>query len=130
MRMVDLRGSYATIPATDLERARAFYRDKLGLEPAQYLEAGTFYQLGETWFALYPSTFAGTAQHTVIGFDVTDLERQVDSLRRRGVAFEEYDFPGLKTVNGIADLGDYRAAWFKDTEGNILMLAELARPLA
>lgn len=126
--MLDLRRAYATVPAADLDRARAFYSETIGLEPAAFLEAGTFYHVGDSWFALYPSTFAGSASHTVIGFDVENLDEQVAILRQRGVVFEEYDFPGLTTDQGIADLGDYRAAWFHDSEDNIVMLAELSHP--
>jgi len=126
--MTTVRLSYATVPASDLERARAFYADKLGLHPAHYLEAGTFYRVGSSWFALYPSSFAGSADHTILGLDVENIQAEVAALRARGVTFEEYDFPGLKTEDGIADLGDYRAAWFRDREGNIVMLAQLSAP--
>jgi hypothetical protein len=71
-------------------------------------------------FALYPSAGAGTAQHTIAGWTVGDIEAEVGELRARGVVFEEYDLPNLKTVNGIAALGPNRAAWFRDSEGNIL----------
>jgi len=68
---------------------------------------------------------------TVIGLDVERLEVEVAALRQRGVAFEDYDFPGLRTEDAMVDLGDYRAAWFRDSDNNIIMLAELIeRPLS
>lgn len=113
----------ATIPATDIDRAIAWYRDKLGLEPADKTPAGATYQCaGGTTFDLYPSQFAGTGQQTVMGWDTDELEKDMDELRGSGVTFEEYDLPGIKTVNGIADLDGERGCWFKDSEGNILSL--------
>jgi hypothetical protein len=82
-------------------------------------------------FQLYPTGSAGTAQHTLGGWVVDDLEATVADLRERGVEFEEYDLPSLKTVDGIAQLGDVeRAAWFRDSEGNILAVSQfLTDPL-
>jgi catechol 2,3-dioxygenase-like lactoylglutathione lyase family enzyme len=115
----------ATIPAHDLERARKFYAEKLGLTPSRETMGGLVYEYAGSWFLLYPSQGAGTAEHTIAGWVVDDLEAEVAELRDRGVVFEEYDMPGLKTVDGIATTGDERAAWFKDSEGNILGLGEL-----
>ena len=115
----------ATIPAKDLEGTRRFYEDVLGCEVVQESPAGITYRSGDTMFDLYPTQFAGTAQHTIGGFLVDDVETAVAGLRAKGVTFEQYDFPGLKTdENGIADLGGERAAWFKDPEGNILSVAQ------
>ena len=113
----------AMLPVGDIERARAWYRDKLGLQPVSEDAGGAHYRSGEARFDLYLTQFAGTAQHTQAGWMVDDVEVTVQELRGRGVVFEEYDFPGLKTVNGVADLGYERAAWFKDSEGNILAVA-------
>ncbi len=111
----------ATLPAADIDRAKAWYRDKLGLEPVGELEQGLRYESGGVRFELYPSSFAGTAQNTAAGFQVDDIEAVVDELTARGVVFEQYDFPGLKTnEKGIATFGTETAAWFKDSEGNIL----------
>ncbi len=113
----------ATIPAKDLSRARKFYEEKLGLKAAmEESDGGIVYQDGCTYFTLYPSQFAGTATHTLMSWQTSDLDREMADLRSRGIKFEEYDLPGLKTVNGVALMGKSRGAWFKDTEGNILAL--------
>lgn len=121
----------ATIPAQNLDRARQYYADKLGLTPAAESAAdGVLFVCGEgSWFLLYQTQFAGTAQHTVASFVVSDIDATMADLRSRGVVFEEYDFPGLKTVNGVAALGDSRSAWFKDSENNILAVTELSPAL-
>jgi len=113
-----------SIPATDLERAKAFYADKLGYKPTEERPDGLLYESGGSKFMLYPSGFAGTAKHTLAGWEVSDLETEMETLRGRGVTFEEYDLPNLKTKDGVAMMGDIRGAWFKDTEGNILGLMQ------
>ena len=113
----------ATIPAADMDRAMAWYRDKLGLEPEEKTPGGSRYLCGNgTGFELYPSEFAGTGKQTVMGWDSTDLDKDMEELRANGVTFEEYDMPMLKTTNGVADMGDARGCWFKDSEGNTLSL--------
>jgi catechol 2,3-dioxygenase-like lactoylglutathione lyase family enzyme len=114
----------ATIPAKDLEGTRKFYENVLGLEMAREDPAGITYRAGDSTLFLYPTEFAGTAQHTLGGFSVSDIEAAVAELRAKGVTFEEYDMPGLKTVNGIAELGGEKGAWFKDPEGNILSVSQ------
>jgi predicted enzyme related to lactoylglutathione lyase len=116
---------HGTIPAHDLERAKKFYAEKLGFTSPREEPGGLMYQCKDSWFLLYPSQGAGTAQHTLGGWAVDDIEAEVAGLMARGVVFEEYDLPGLKTVNGIATMGLNRAAWFKDSEGNILGLVHL-----
>jgi hypothetical protein len=86
---------------------------------------GIIYRSGDSYFSLYPTEFAGTAQHTLGTFTVRDVDAAVADLRGRGVRFEDYDLPGIKTVNGIAELGGIRGAWFKDPEGNILSVVQL-----
>lgn len=115
----------ATIPATDLDKARHFYEDKLGLSPERVLDVGIVYRFGKgTGFFLYPSQTAG-AGHTLGSWFVEDLESAVKELRACGIEFEDYDYPDLKTVDGIADLGPELAAWFKDSEGNFLAVSHL-----
>lgn len=116
------------LPASDLARARAFYRDKLGLEPENpEASDNLMYKCGNgTGFLLYETPNAGTAKNTQLGFQSTDLDRDMADLRERGVVFEEYDMPGLKTENGVATLPDgERGAWFLDSEGNILSIATM-----
>jgi predicted enzyme related to lactoylglutathione lyase len=98
----------------------------LGFTPSQEDAAGISYECGNgTSFVLYPSQFAGTAQNTAMGFLTNNLEAEVAELQARGIVFEEYDFPDLKTVNGIAQFPGGRVAWFKDTEGNILGVTQI-----
>jgi catechol 2,3-dioxygenase-like lactoylglutathione lyase family enzyme len=118
-------GEFVTmVPVADLDRTKAWYREKLGFEPEREGERVAHYRVGSARFDLYTTRFAGTAQHTLAGWMVDDIDRVVEELRGRGVEFETYDLPGLKTVDGIADLGYERAAWFKDPEGNILSLGQ------
>lgn len=120
------RNATAMIPASDLARAQKWYADKLGLKPAEDQgEMGAAYALGGgTRAFLYPTQFAGTAQHTILSFDSTDLVADMQALRARGVTFLDYDLPGLKTENGLAELGEMKVAWAKDSEGNILGFVE------
>jgi len=116
----------ATIPAKDLEGTRRFYEDILKCEVVQERPGfGIMYRSGDSLFGLYPTQFAGTAQHTLGGFAVDDVEAAVADLRARGVKFEQYDMPGLKTdANGIAEMEGQKGAWFKDPEGNILAVSD------
>ncbi|MBA3729144.1 MAG: VOC family protein [Actinobacteria bacterium] len=117
--------AHATIAVTDLEGARKFYEGTLGLKPMDERSDGVRYEAGKgTWFLVYPSQFAGTAKSTYMTFEVEDLEAAVKELRGRGVVFEEYDLPGLKTTEGIAEIQGVRGAWFKDPDGNILAVGE------
>ena len=116
---------YPMIAVIDIERARRWYAEKLGLQPTRDVEGELIYQLENgTGFGLYQTPAAGTAKNTVAVWDVDDLDAVMAAMRARGVVFEEYDFPGLKTVNGVVSFGDTRGAWFKDSEGNILALNE------
>jgi len=115
-----------TIPARDLTRARAWYADKLGLTTGQEEAEALLYRSGEDrLFLLFSSPGAGTARHQLAAWVVEDLEAEVAELRGRGVEFEEYDQPGLRTVNGIAVTPVGKAAWFKDSEGNVLTMTQL-----
>ena len=115
----------ATVAVSDIERAKKFYGETLGLKPVDERADGVRYDGGGgSLLLVYPSQFAGTAQSTYMGFDVDDLEKAVSDLRERGVVFEEYDMPGLKTVNGIAEIEGVKGAWFKDPDGNILSIGQ------
>ena len=112
-----------TLPASDMDRAKAWYRDKLGLEPVDDTgDGGVWYETGGARFLVYPSEFAGTNQATAAGFEVEDFDATMADLRSRGVVFEDYDFgEDFRTVDGVLALPDGgRGAWFKDSEGNIL----------
>lgn len=123
--MLQSHRAYPTIPVTDIDRAKAWYKEKLGLDPAEEHPTGTIYRLaGGTGFQLYETQFAGKAPNTLMAFTSDDIDDDVQALRARGVVFEDYDFPGLKTVGGIATLGAYHGAWFKDSEGNILAIGD------
>jgi catechol 2,3-dioxygenase-like lactoylglutathione lyase family enzyme len=127
-------GRVATrLPAQDLDRARRFYSEKLGLEPADERPGGLLYRCGGSEFALFASAGASPGTFTQMGWTVDDIDAEVAELKRRGVEFEEVDVPGLRTVDGIADVeGNYpskgakgeRAAWFRDSEGNMLGMGE------
>jgi catechol 2,3-dioxygenase-like lactoylglutathione lyase family enzyme len=121
------------LPAQDLERARRFYADVLGLEPVEERPGGLRYACGGGSFALFASAGRPSGEHTQMGFQVPDLDAAVTELRRRGVTFEEVDVPGLRTADGIAEVeGAYpsdggrgeRAAWFRDSEGNLLGIGQ------
>ena len=114
------------LPASDLARARAWYRDKLGLTPASDDQAGLWFQTGGQWFLVYETPHAGTAQNTAAGWTVPDLVATMATLRVRGVTFEDVDMGGgFKTVNGLLEIGPVKVAWFKDSEGNTIELSEV-----
>jgi catechol 2,3-dioxygenase-like lactoylglutathione lyase family enzyme len=107
------------IPATDMARARAFYADTLGLKVVSEDPETLELESGGVHFGVYPTRAeAGTA--TVAGWIVADLDAEMRDLRQRGVTFEEYDLGDIQTHDGVADFGDERGAWFKDSEGNVL----------
>jgi catechol 2,3-dioxygenase-like lactoylglutathione lyase family enzyme len=124
------------LPAQDLGRARRFYAEKLGLEPVDERPGGLLYRCASGEFSLFASAGASPGTFTQMAFEVDDLEAVVAELRSRGVVFEEYDLPGLRTVDGLADIeGNYpskgargeRAAWFRDSEGNMLGIGQPVR---
>jgi predicted enzyme related to lactoylglutathione lyase len=116
---------YAYLPAKDIKRAREFFERKLGFTPRREVGGGVFYEFaGGTGCFLYPTPNAGTSKASQLYWQVADVEREVAELKSKGVKFEEYDFPGLKTKDGIAISGDGKAAWFKDTEGNTLAIVQ------
>lgn len=136
--MTGLLGSEVAtrLPARDLARARAFYAEKLGLEPVEERPGGLRYQCGGGRFALFESAGAASGDHTQMAFEVDHIDAVVDELRSRGVVFEDVDVPGLRTVDGIADAeGNYpsaggvgeRAAWFRNSERNLLGIGQPVR---
>ncbi len=118
---------HATLAVADLERARAWYADKLGWEPLSLAEVpGTLiYKVGDSYFTFYPTQFAGTAKNTVMNWNVDDLAAEVARLRGRGVTFEEYDFGEIKTEDGVMrDPTGGLTAWFKDPDGNTVAILQ------
>ena len=118
------------LPVKDLARARAFYEGCLGLSPGGQQPDGKFvYAVGGSTLALFPKAEGTKADHTAISFRVDDIAASIAALKKAGVVFEDYDLPGFKTVGHVCVLGAEKAAWFKDTEGNILCLHEdIAQP--
>ena len=118
----------ARLAASDIGRARTWYEEKLGLAPEreEMGGAGLWYRCGTTWFYLYQTESAGTAMNTVGGWELTGIEAVMAEMRSRGVVFEDYDFGEMKTVEGLLTVPPgYKAAWFKDSEGNTLELTEV-----
>jgi catechol 2,3-dioxygenase-like lactoylglutathione lyase family enzyme len=127
--MLQSASTHTMIAVQDLGRAKEFYGGTLGLAASDERPgAGVRYETaGGTWFLVYTSRFAGTAESTCMRFEVDDVDAVVRGLRDRGIVFEEYDLPGVKTVDGIADHeSGARGAWFKDPEGNILQIGQYA----
>lgn len=116
----------AVLPAKDIDRARRWWHDVLGRDPVHVEESAgnLFYDVGGTAVLVYRTDFAGTAQNTSLSLASEDLDGDMTALRAAGVTFHEYDFPGLKTVDGVADLGGVRGAWFSDSEENIIAIEE------
>ena len=115
----------AIVPTTDLTRAKAFYGETLGLVDTNAPTPGpqVIYRCGgNTLLEVYERPTAGEAQHTLASWEVSDLRAAVDQLRNRGVRFEEYNLPEVKTEDGISATGDLREAWFRDPDGNILRI--------
>jgi len=114
---------FAYLPAKDVARARAFYEQKLGFKPTREVAGGVFYEFASgTRCFLYPTPNAGTSAASQAFWYVADVEQEVAELKAKGVVFESYDMPGMK--DGIATFGGAKAAWFKDTEGNILAIVQ------
>jgi catechol 2,3-dioxygenase-like lactoylglutathione lyase family enzyme len=113
------------IPVADVSRARRFYEGTLGLAPREEYAGGVIYECGGgTTFFMYPSAGAGTSKASYAFWTVPDVEAEVADLKRRGVVFEEYNMPGIRTENSIATAGGAKTAWFKDSEGNILAVSQ------
>ena len=119
---------YSYIPAKDVDRAREFYEKKLGFKAKLEAAGGVVYEFGKgTACFLYPTPNAGTSSASQAFWEVEDIEREVAELKKRGVEFEEYDMPEMKVRNSIHAGGGAKAAWFKDSEGNILAVIQSER---
>ena len=114
-----------TLPATDLNRAKNFYEKKLGLKTVKSQESEVIMNSGNgSNISIYKRETPTKADHTVLTFEVNKLETEIQDLEKKGVKFEDYNMPGLKTENHIFKKGNEKAAWFKDSEGNILCIHE------
>jgi len=109
---------FTTLPVTDPARARRFYADKLGLRPTQ--PDGDYYECGEGTRFVISKMGSKPGGHTQMVFAVDDITSALRELRSKGVVFEEYDYPTMETVDSVFDAGDLKAAWFKDSEGNMI----------
>ena len=113
------------IPVADVARARKFYEGIVGLKPKEEYAGGVIYECGNgSWVFMYRSPGAGTSKASTAFWAVNDVAAEVTELKARGVVFEEYSMPGIKTVNSIATAGGAKTAWFKDSEGNILAISQ------
>jgi predicted enzyme related to lactoylglutathione lyase len=125
--MLEGASAHTTLPAMDMARATEFWTQKVGAQARDAREGGSFFAFGDSVFSIYPTPNPNRGGHTQMGLMVPDVRAAVSELRSRGVVFEEYDFPGLKTVDGVADIGGGgAAAWFKDSEGNIVGVIHFA----
>ena len=124
--MLGLKQVVPAIPVTNMEQGKRFYEGVLELKPDSTLAAPGHFGYdcgGGTRLAIYERA-ASKADHTLVSFEVSDLEAAVKDLKTKGIKFEDYDFPGLKTVDGIASIGNWRGGWFKDPDGNILAVGQ------
>jgi len=126
--------AYPSLPAVDIKRARKFYEEKLGLKVMmEDPSPGIMLMAGEGSMIYIYQRGATKADHTVLQFKVDDLDAEMKELRAKGVKFEDYNIPamGIKTVNGVATMGSgmdmMKAAWFKDSEGNIIALDQMSK---
>ncbi len=122
--MLSKHEARATLPVKDLSRARKFYAEKLGLTPVEENAGGLTYQVKGSSFFLFPSAGASNGSFTQLGWETDNIEAEMAELKSRGVVFEEYDLPNFKTIGGIFTMQGSRAAWFKDSEGNLHGLVE------
>lgn len=127
--MLNDRNSSAIVSVSDIDRARRFYQDTLGLELVQdggeEMDGVLGFRTGQTSLTVYRSEFAGTNKANAVTWHMQgDLEETVDSLRSKGVTFKQYDIPGMTWRDGIHEAGDTKLVWFKDPDGNILHLIE------
>lgn len=112
------------IPVTDLDRARKFYGETLGLKTKDEWGEGVTMESGDTLINVYRSQFAGTNKATALTFEVDDAEKEVGELKDKGIFFEHYDMPGLEQRGDLYVGAGMKTAWFKDPDGNILSLIE------
>lgn len=120
-----MKAMHAVLPAADLDRASAFYRDRLGMVPDGIHDGmAMFRPFPGAVLGIYQTPNAGTAQHTQLCLVTDNLEADMAQMRSNGIVFENYDFPGMTTVDGVLDGEDSRTAWFRDSEGNFICVSQ------
>ncbi|TFC34417.1 VOC family protein [Cryobacterium sp. TMT2-42-4] len=120
-----LKELHTVLPAAVLKRAQSFYHDALGLDPDETHEGVLVYRVGSgSVFEIYETSNAGTAQNIQMGWITDDLDAEMNTLRERGVVFEEFDIPDMKTVHGVVTADDMKSAWFRDSEGNFICISQ------
>lgn len=125
--MLGDKKTYSTLPVSNLAEARTFYEETLGLHPDMVTEGGVMYSSGGTQLFVYPSR-TRAAGHTQMSWLVPDINVEVAALKAKGIEFEAYDLPGIKSVDGIVQSGpEVWTAWFKDPDGNLLGLTQIGR---
>jgi catechol 2,3-dioxygenase-like lactoylglutathione lyase family enzyme len=122
--MLDQFQPHATIAVSDLERAKGWYADKLGMTPTSEDMVGAWYDCGSGQFLLFPTPMAGTAKNTVMEWTVDDVVSEVANLTSKGVMFDTFEMEGITWDNGVASMGEHKGAWFKDSEGNVLAIGD------
>jgi catechol 2,3-dioxygenase-like lactoylglutathione lyase family enzyme len=122
--MLDQYAPHTTLPVSDMERAKTWYAEKLGLKPVSEDPGGSWYESGGVSFALFPTSHAGTARNTAMEWSVDDVRKVVDHLKEQGVVFETFEMEGIEWDGEIASMGGYEGAWFKDSEGNTLAITK------
>jgi predicted enzyme related to lactoylglutathione lyase len=125
-----LKEMHAVLPAADLSRARTFYHDMLGMDPAEEHmdERMLTYRVEGSAFDIYETENAGTAKNTQLCFQTDDLDEEMRTMRERGVTFEDFEIPGVMTTeNGVVTNENERTAWFRDSEGNFICISQRMR---
>jgi len=122
--MLDRFQPHTTIAVSDIERAKAWYAEKLDMKPVEEDMGGAWYDCAGGRFALFPSEYAGTAKNTVMEWTVDDAEAVVAWLKDRDVTFETFEMEGVTWRGDVAEMGGHKGAWFKDSEGNILAVTQ------
>lgn len=121
--MLGDKNVHAILPVKNLEEAKKFYEETLGLKKVDENAGGVVYGSGSSKVFVYPSEFAGTNQANAASWDVEDVDSMVAGLKSKGVTFEHYDMPGITLQGDVHVMGEMKAAWFKDPSGNILCLS-------
>jgi|tagenome__1003787_1003787.scaffolds.fasta_scaffold20733442_2 predicted enzyme related to lactoylglutathione lyase len=119
-----LTDMHTVLPAADIQRARTYYHDMFGMDPTEEAMGMLHFGSPDGGFDIYETPNAGTAKNTAMVWMTDDLDGDMAMLREKGVVFEDFEIPGMKTENGVAMEGDMRSAWFRDSEGNFIAITQ------